>query len=100
MKPRPTIPTPILFRVSSFAFKVSFATRVPQPWSNREGFEKLSRGADVGNPLGTRLALEAEVAGEFHFAQNGKELGPVHIARSNHDCLSQGAGRLGPVRVF
>src|SRR5437867_8294092 len=96
MKPRPTIPTPIVFRVSPFAFKVSFATRV----SNREGFEKLSRGADVGNPLGTRLALDAEVAGEFHFAQNGKELPPVHIARSNHDFFAPGAGRFGPGGVF
>jgi len=51
-------------RLSRFAFCAQSLIR----WSNRERFEKLSRGADVGNPLGTRLALDAEVAVEFQLA--------------------------------
>src|SRR2546422_2726794 len=69
-------------------------------WSNREGFEKLSRGADVGNPLGASLTLDAEVAGEFQFAKNCKEFAPVHIARANHDFFAPGARRFGADGVF
>src|SRR2546422_8015861 len=74
--PRSTLfPYTTLFR--------SYCVQCLISWSNREGFEKLSRGADVGNPLGASLTLDAEVAGEFQFAKNSKEFAPVHIDRKS-----------------
>src|SRR6266540_2002478 len=102
MKPRPTMPTPTPFGVSSFEFKAggedSFGLLLSR--SKRNRFDKLFGEAYVGYALVAGFAFDAEVAREFQFAQCAEKCAPIHFAGPDHDFVAPGARSRGPVGVL